>query len=181
MRFQEKRLDGNYSWMPQAVFCKYWKPHLTKQLLYGYLTPISQTNEVRRARYDEHHWCLKDEHISDFLHGLFRMDTPAFDNQQKLTFVSSVRIQDADLRTYRVRWPIQTKDEIESKESLLSAGLEDNDTDFLPIHFPPFYSFRYFYEILFFPKKSIWLIDRIVAVYTIPDHTRENSRRVTSV
>ena len=40
---QKKKLDGNNSRMPHAVLNKSWKQHPTKQQLYSYLPPISQT------------------------------------------------------------------------------------------------------------------------------------------
>ena len=50
--------------MLRAVKNKSWKPHLSKQQLYGYLPPIIQTIQVRHVG---HYWRSKDELISDVL------------------------------------------------------------------------------------------------------------------
>ena len=63
----EKKLDGNYTRMLQAILNKSWRRHLTKQQLYGYLLPITKTIKVKRARHAEHGWRSKDELISDIL------------------------------------------------------------------------------------------------------------------
>ena len=47
----EKKLDGDYTRMLHAVFNKSWK-----QLLYGHLSPISQTIQVKQARHARHCW-----------------------------------------------------------------------------------------------------------------------------
>ena len=39
----EEKLDENFTRMQEAVLNKFWKPHSTKQQLYGHLTPISTT------------------------------------------------------------------------------------------------------------------------------------------
>ena len=46
-----KKLDGNYSRMLRAILKKYKKQYHIKQELYSHLPPISQTIQVRRARY----------------------------------------------------------------------------------------------------------------------------------
>ena len=47
----ENKLDGNCTRILQAILNKSWKKHLTKQLLYGHLAPISKTLQVIRTRY----------------------------------------------------------------------------------------------------------------------------------
>ena len=77
----EKKLDGNYTRMLQAILNKSWKQHPTKQLLYGYLLPMSKTIYVRQTRHVEHCWRSKAKHISDFLwtptYGHAHIDRPA--------------------------------------------------------------------------------------------------------
>ena len=51
----------------QEILNKFWKPHLTKQQLYGHLPPISKTIQIRRTKHAEHCWRSKDELISDVL------------------------------------------------------------------------------------------------------------------
>ena len=47
----EKKLDGNYIRMLQAVLNKSWKQHSKKQQLYAHLPPISQTIQVKQAKH----------------------------------------------------------------------------------------------------------------------------------
>ena len=63
----EKKLDGNYTRMLQAILNKSWRYHPTKQQLYGHFPPITKTIKVRRTRHAEHCWRSKNEHISDVL------------------------------------------------------------------------------------------------------------------
>ena len=50
----EKRLDGNYTRMLQAIFNKSWRQHPTKQQLHSHLPPITKTIKVRRTRHTGH-------------------------------------------------------------------------------------------------------------------------------
>ena len=61
----EKKLDGNYTRMLQAILNKSWKQHPTKQHLYGHLPPVTKTIKVRQIRHVGHCWRSKDELISD--------------------------------------------------------------------------------------------------------------------
>ena len=61
----EKKLDGNYTRMLRAVSNKSWRQHPTRHQLYGHLTPITKTVQVRRTRHVGHCWRSKDELISD--------------------------------------------------------------------------------------------------------------------
>ena len=49
----EKKLDGNYTRMLQAILNKSWGQHPTKQQLYGHLPPITKTIKIRRTRHGE--------------------------------------------------------------------------------------------------------------------------------
>ena len=77
----EKKLDGNYTRMLQAILNKSWGQHPTKQQLYGHLPPITKTIKVRRTRHAGHCWRSGDELISDVLwtpsHGQGRTGIPA--------------------------------------------------------------------------------------------------------
>ena len=68
-----KKLDGNYTRMLRAILNKSWWQHPTRHQLYGHLTPIMKTIQVRRTRYTGHCWRSKDELISDVL-----LWTPAY-------------------------------------------------------------------------------------------------------
>ena len=63
----EKQLDDNYTRILRAFWNRSWKQHPIKQLLYGHLSPILQTIQVRRTRHVEHCWRNKDELISVIL------------------------------------------------------------------------------------------------------------------
>ena len=63
----EKKPDGNYTRMLQAILNKSWRQHPTKQQLYGYLPPIMKTIKIRWTRHAGHCWRSRDEHISDVL------------------------------------------------------------------------------------------------------------------
>ena len=63
----EKKLDGNYTRMMQAILNKSLKQHSTRHQLYGHLPPITKTIQVKRTRYTGHSWRSRDELISDVL------------------------------------------------------------------------------------------------------------------
>ena len=63
----EKKLDGNYTRMLQAILNKSWRQHPTKQQLYGHLLPFTKTIQVRRNRHSGHCWRSRDELIIDIL------------------------------------------------------------------------------------------------------------------
>ena len=50
----EKKLDGNYTRMLQAILNKSWRQHSTKQQLYGHLPPITKTIKIRPTRHAGH-------------------------------------------------------------------------------------------------------------------------------
>ena len=56
-------------------------------------------------------------------------DIPVMVNQDKFTFISSMQILRAMLRTYRLRWPITRYGESESNESMLATRFDDDDDD----------------------------------------------------
>ena len=85
----EKKLDGNYTRMLWAILNKSWRQHLTKQQLYGHLTPIMKTIKIRRTRHARHCWRSRDELISDVLlwtpsHGWAKAGQPAWTYIQQL-------------------------------------------------------------------------------------------------
>ena len=78
----EKKLDGNYTRMLQAILNKSWRQHPTKQQLYSHQTPITKTIKVRQTRHTGHCWRSRDELISDVLlwtpsHGHAKAGRPA--------------------------------------------------------------------------------------------------------
>ena len=63
----EKKLDGNYTRMLRAILNKSWRQHSTWHQLYGHLSPITKTIQVRRTRHAGHCWRSRDELIRDLL------------------------------------------------------------------------------------------------------------------
>ena len=63
----EKKLDGNYTRMLQAILNKSWRQHPTRHQLYGHLPPITKTIQVRQTRHAGHCWRSRDKLISDVL------------------------------------------------------------------------------------------------------------------
>ena len=63
----EKKLDGNYTRILQAILNKSWRQHPTKQQLYGHLLPITNTIKIRQTRHAGYYWKSRDELISDVL------------------------------------------------------------------------------------------------------------------
>ena len=63
----EKKLYTNYTRMLRAILNKSWRQHPTKQQLYGHLSPITKTIQVRRTKHAGHWWRSRDELISDVL------------------------------------------------------------------------------------------------------------------
>ena len=78
----EKKLDGNYTRMLRAIPNKSWQQHPTRHQLYGHLSPITKTIQVRRTRHAGHCWRSRDELIRDVLlwiptHGRAKAGRPA--------------------------------------------------------------------------------------------------------
>ena len=63
----EKKLDGNYTRMLQAILNESWLQHPTRHQLYGQLPSITKTIQVRRTRHARHCWRSRDELMSDVL------------------------------------------------------------------------------------------------------------------
>ena len=51
----EKKLDEFYTMILCVVLNEFWKQKPTKQQLYGYLPPIAQTFQLKRAK-QARHW-----------------------------------------------------------------------------------------------------------------------------
>ena len=63
----EKKLNVNYSRMLRAILNKSWRQHPIKHLLYGHLSPIKKTIQIRRTRHARHCWRSRDGLIRDVL------------------------------------------------------------------------------------------------------------------
>ena len=73
-KWLEKKLDGNYTRMLQAILNKTWQQHPTRHQLYGHLSPIMKTIQISWTRHwtrtllekqgRAHKWCTPmDPHI----------------------------------------------------------------------------------------------------------------------
>ena len=62
-----------------------------------------------------------------FSYGRPHMDTRVWVGQQKLTFISFVRTLIATWKTYHTQWPTETDGARESRESVQTARLDDDD------------------------------------------------------
>ena len=123
----EKKLDGNYTRMLQAILNKSWQQHPTRHQLYSHLPPITKTIQVRRTRHAGHCWRSRDELISDVLYGPPHMARQKQDNQLEHTFSSYVRIQDVALKTYQRQWTIGRSGEKGSGISVVATRHDDDE------------------------------------------------------
>ena len=62
-----KKLNGNYTRMLWAIVNKSLKKHSTKQQLYGHLSPIMKTIQIKWTIHVGYCWRSKDELISNVL------------------------------------------------------------------------------------------------------------------
>ena len=95
----EKKLDGNYTRMLQAIGNKSWRQHPTKQQLYGHLPPITKTIKVRRTRHAGNGWRSRDELRSDVLlwtpsHGRAKVGRPTRTYIQQLCANTACNTED---------------------------------------------------------------------------------------
>ena len=95
----EKKLDGSYTRTLCTILNKFWKQHHTKQQLYGHLTFISQTIQVRWIRLAWHSWRSKVELISDILlwtspHGHLSVIQPAKTSIHQFYADTGCRLED---------------------------------------------------------------------------------------
>ena len=63
----EKKIDGTYTRMLQAITNKSWRDHLTNEQLYGNIPKISKSIRMQRLRFAGHCWRSKDEVASDLV------------------------------------------------------------------------------------------------------------------
>ena len=123
----EKKLDGNYTRMLWAILNKSWRQHPTRQQLYGHLSPITKTIQVRRTRHAGHCWRSRDELISDVL-----LWTPTYGREKAgrpaRTYIQQLcEIRDVALKTCQRGWTIGRSGERGSGISVLAAWHDDND------------------------------------------------------
>ena len=98
-KHMEKKLDGNYTRMLQAIMKKSWRQHPTKQQLYSHQPLIMKTIKVRWSRHAGHCWGSKDELINNILrwtslHGRAKAGWPAKNYIQKLSADTGYSLKD---------------------------------------------------------------------------------------
>ena len=125
----EKKLDGNYTRMLQAVLNKSWRQHSTKQQLYGHLPPIMKTIQIRWTRHVEHCRRNKDKLVSDVL-----LWSPSHRGakvgQLVKTYLQQLcDIQNVAWKSCHERWMIEMGGVRGSEKSVLAAWRDDDDDD----------------------------------------------------
>ena len=123
----EKKLDGNYTRMLQAILNKSWRQHPTRHQLYGHLLPITKTIQFRRTRHAGHCWRSRDELISDVLllsptYGRAKAGRPA------RTYSSYMRIRDVALKTCQRQW-MKWRERVREVSVPVARHDDDDDDD----------------------------------------------------
>ena len=89
----EKKLDGNYTRMLQAIWNKSWGQHPTKQQLHDHLPPITKTIQVRQTRHTGHCW-RSDILLRTPSHGRAKAGRPARTYIQQLCADTGCSLED---------------------------------------------------------------------------------------
>ncbi len=118
----KKKLDGNYTRMLRAILNKSWRQHPTRHQLYGHLPPITKTIQVR--------WTRQARTNSSVMYS-YGPPYMAKQKQDGPTYISYVRIRDVALKTWLRRWTRGKSGERGSGISVLAAGHDDDDDDWL--------------------------------------------------
>ena len=118
----EKKLDGNYTRMLQAILNKSLWKHTTRHQLYGHLPPITKTIQVRRTRHEWHCWRSREELKSDVI-----LWTPTYGGAKtgRPARTTSSNIHTAAIR----RWTIGRRGERGSGISVPVVRHDDDDDD----------------------------------------------------
>ena len=121
----EKRIDGNYARMLWAVLNKSWWQDPTKQQLYGHLTPITKTIQIRRTKHARHCWGRKDELISNILPWTPSHERAKFGRSARTYIQQLCADTGCSLEHPQERWTIKTGGERGSGRSVLAARHDD--------------------------------------------------------
>ena len=112
----ERKLDGNYTRMLQAILNKSWWQHPTRHQLYGHLPPITKTIQVRRTIHAGHCWRSRNELISDVLiwtpaYGRAKAGRPARTYIQKLCEDTGCSPEDLpEAMNDKEKWRVRVRD-----------------------------------------------------------------------
>ena len=102
--------------MLQAILNKSWRQHPTRHQLYGHLSPIMKTIQVRRTRHAGYCWRSRDELISDVLlwtptYGRAKAGRPARTYIQQLCEDSGCSLEDLpEAMNDREKWRERVRD-----------------------------------------------------------------------
>ena len=88
------------------------------------------------------YWELRTNSKVIFSDRLLHMDPTVLANQQKLTVISSLQTLDTVKRTCQEQWLIGTDSKRESRESLLSAHLDEDETQYQVTYLQNSYLFK---------------------------------------
>ena len=123
----EKKMDGDYTRMLQAILNKSWTQHPYKEAAVRAYTTHHENYQIWRSIHAEHCWRSRDEVISDILlwtpsHGWANAGRPARTYIQR-----SVPIQHMALKTYREQWTIDVGGKRRSGRCMRKERKDDED------------------------------------------------------
>ena len=123
-KHMEKKFDGNYTRMLQAILNKSWRQHPTKQRLYVHLPPIMKTIKIRWIRHVGHCWWIRDKLISDVL-----LWTPShgWANAGQLGQTYIQQLCKYGMKTCQKQWTMGRGGQRGSGISVLMAQHDDDD------------------------------------------------------
>ena len=123
----EKKLDGNYTRMLRAVLNQSWRQHPTKQQLYGHLSPITKTIQIRRTRHVRLCWRSKDKLKSDILRWTLLHERAKVGRPARAYIQQLYAEKDVAWKTSPERWTIETDGKRGSVKSDQAARHDDED------------------------------------------------------
>ena len=126
-KVMEKNIDSNYTRMLWVGLKRFCRQYPTKQQLYGHLPPIRKTIQLDEAD-------MRDTagDVKTTPKRYTTVDPITWTNKGMTTSLKncSVSIQDVALKTYRMRWTIETGGERGSGRSILATRYDDDDDGF---------------------------------------------------
>ena len=114
--------------MLRAILNKSWRQHPTRHQLYGHLSPITKTIQVRRARHAGHCWRSRDGLISDVLLWTSTYDQSKAGRPARTYIQQLCEDTGCSPEPSQRRWTIGRSGERGSGISVLAAR-HDNDDD----------------------------------------------------
>ena len=131
----EKKLDGNYTRMLQAILNKSWRQHLTSS---SYTTTDHPSRKLSKLDEPDTRGTAGEVKTSSWVMyscGPLHMDEQRQDVQFEHIYSSSVPIRDVAQRICRMLWTIERCSERQSGISVLIARHDDDDDDDIELLF----------------------------------------------